>query len=202
VKAIAVTQSVLPMEGRDEKRDSLDQQWSRFLLRCGLFPLLLPNHIDCVPRLLESVQCGGILLTGGNDLAAYGGDAPERDLVEEFLLDLALEQDIPLLGVCRGMQMLQHRFGTPLVPVEGHVTAALTVCVDGTAQVVNSYHRFGAYHSVPPLVSWASSNDGVVKGVLIGGKKIRGIMWHPERIHPFRTWDVAFFTDFYRMDSR
>jgi putative glutamine amidotransferase len=43
---------------------------------------------------------GGIVLTGGNDLTAYGGDAPDRDATETALLDFAERRNLPVLGVC------------------------------------------------------------------------------------------------------
>ena len=48
-----------------------------------------------------------MVLTGGNDLAALGGDAPERDATENALLDAAESRRLPVIGVCRGMQVIQ-----------------------------------------------------------------------------------------------
>ena len=46
---------------------------------CGFLPLALPNHLPTVRELMERLPVAGIILTGGNDLASCGGDAPERD---------------------------------------------------------------------------------------------------------------------------
>jgi len=133
------------------------------------------------------------VLTGGNDLAALGGDAPERDAVENALLDLIGRRRLPVLGVCRGMQVIQQRFAIPLCQVEGHMTPRQVIRIDGEPREVNSYHHFAAFGSRPPLDVWAVADDGVVKGIRHSTQPITGIMWHPERRVPFSPFDVALF---------
>ena len=135
----------------------------------------------------------GLVLTGGNDLAVLGGDAPERDAVENALLDLAERRGLPVLGVCRGMQVIQQRFAIPLRRVEGHVAQRQVIRIDGEPREVNSYHRFAAFDSRPPLDVWAVAADGVVKAIRHSAQPITGIMWHPERSAPFSPADVLLF---------
>jgi putative glutamine amidotransferase len=200
MKAIAVTQRVEIVEAYGERRDCLDQAWTRFLAACGLLPLLLPNVTDAALALCEDVAIGGLLLTGGNDLAQLGGDAPERDAVENTLLDLAGRRGFPVLGVCRGMQVIQQRFAIPLQRVEGHVAPRQVIQIEGEAAEVNSYHHFGALESRPPLEIWAHSADGVVKAVRHSAQPLMGIMWHPERRSPFSSGDVALFRQFFGVE--
>jgi len=108
---VAVTQRVAVEPRHGERRDCLDQAWTRFLLACGLTPMPAPNQQEAALALCTTAPVAGIVLTGGNDLAAYGGDAPERDATEGALIDLAARRGWPVLGVCRGMQMIQERFG-------------------------------------------------------------------------------------------
>jgi len=136
-KCIAVTQRVEYIENIGEKRDSLSQEWSMLADACGFLPLLLPNRLSIVRQLLSAVKPDGILLTGGNDLVAYGGDAPERDETERFLLQYAVENHISLLGVCRGMQIILDFFGTPLQQVRGHVRVEHPL---SNRDCVNSFH--------------------------------------------------------------
>jgi putative glutamine amidotransferase len=191
MKAVAVTQRVSVVESHGERRDCLDQAWTRFLAACGLLPVLLPNVIEAALALSEGVA--GLVFTGGNDLAALGGNAPERDAVENALLDLAERRGLPVLGVCRGMQVIQHRFAIPLRRVEGHVAQRQVIRIAGEAREVNSYHNFGAFDSRPPLDVWAVAGDGVVKAIRHSVQPITGIMWHPERFDPFSPADVALF---------
>lgn len=193
MKWIAVTQRVEIVPAYGERRDALDQRWTEFLLRAGLSPLLVPNNGASLPGMLDGFPLAGVLLTGGGDLAQYGGHTPERDAVESALIRLAVERRLPLLGVCRGMQAIQHHFGVSLEPVSGHVAKDQTVIVEGRAQVVNSYHNFGARTTLPDLEVWATAEDGVIEAVRHRRHAILGVMWHPERLSPFREADIEMF---------
>lgn len=178
-----------------ERRDALDQRWGAFLLQCGALPIAVPNLPDLVDSIFDALAPGGVLLTGGGDLASLGGTCPERDHVEHRLITRALAARLPLIGVCRGMQMIQSHFGVPLERVNGHVTQHMAITFEGRSETVNSYHRFGARATRPPLVACAHASDGVVKAVRARAHKILGIMWHPERESPFRAQDIALFKE-------
>lgn len=200
MRPVGVTQRVSVVPAYGERRDCLDQAWTRFLTACGLLPILLPNITPAAQALCEWAGVGGLVLTGGNDLAEYGGDAPERDAVENALLDWAELNGLPVLGVCRGMQVIQHHFGIPLQRVEGHVAARHMVQVDGESREVNSFHCFAAMESRPPLEIWAAAPDGVVEAIRHSSLPIRGIMWHPERCSPFSPIDVTLFRQIFKVE--
>ena len=193
MKVVAITQRVSVVPGYGERRDCLDQEWTRFLSACGLIPLLLPNVPEVAIALCEGLRIAGLLLTGGNDLATLGGDAPERDAVEGALLDSAEQRGLSVLAVCRGMQLVQQRFAIPLCCVEGHVVPRQTIQIHGEPTEVNSYHRFAAFESRPPLEVWAVAADGAVKAIRHSAQPITGIMWHPERSSPYSAADIALF---------
>jgi putative glutamine amidotransferase len=190
MKKVAITQRVSVVPEYGERRDCLDQAWPRFLAACGLMPLALPNVIEVATALCAGAEISGLVLTGGNDLAALGGGAPERDDTEN---ELAESRGLPVLGVCRGMQLIQQRCAIPLRRVEGHVTRHQVIRVDGKPTKVNSYHRFAAFESRPPLEIWAVADDGVVKAIRHAVRSTTGIMWHPERMDPFAAADIALF---------
>jgi len=193
MKAVAITQRVSVVSAYGERRDCLDQAWTKFLAACGLLPVLLPNVAEAALAICGEARIAGLVLTGGNDLAVLGGDAPERDAVENALLDLAERRGLPVLAVCRGMQVIQQRFAVPLRRVEGHVAQRQLIRVDGEPREVNSYHHFAAFGSRPPLDVWAVADDGVVKAIRHSAQPITGIMWHPERSSPFSAADVVLF---------
>jgi len=195
MKPVAVTQRVVIDPPHGTRRDCLDQVWTAFLLRCGLLPVPIPNSVEAALRLSENVK--GIVLTGGNDLAEYGGDAPDRDATEAALIDLAERRNLPILGVCRGMQVIQRRYGASLQRVPGHVTPRQRVTIDGRSVEVNSFHNFGAKETPQPLLTWAVADDGVIEAVKHRDLRITGMMWHPERWEPFRTEDVELFSTFF-----
>jgi len=200
MKRVAVTQRVSVVPEYGERRDCLDQAWPRFLAACGLMPLALPNVIDVALALCAGADVTGLVFTGGNDLAEWGGDAPERDAVENALLGWAERRGLPVLGVCRGMQVIQRRFATELRRVEGHVAQRQVIQVDGEPREVNSYHHFAAFDSRPPLEVWAVAADGVVKAIRHSAQPITGIMWHPERCAPFSPADVVLFRRVFRVE--
>jgi putative glutamine amidotransferase len=191
MKTVAVTQRVAVEPHRGERRDCLDQAWMRLLQACDLLPVPVPNLPSLVAPLCEEGRIGGIVLTGGNDLAAYGGDAPERDATEAALLDLALARGWPVMGVCRGMQVIQQRYNVKLRPIEGHVAPRQLILIEEREVEVNSFHNFGAFETQPPLEVWAISPDGVVKAVRHAPAAVIGVMWHPERFDPFAARDLA-----------
>jgi putative glutamine amidotransferase len=200
MKTVAVTQRVSVSPAYGERRDCLDQAWTRFLAACGLLPVLLPNVTEAALALCEGAGIAGLLLTGGNDLAQLGGDAPERDAVEYALLDWAERRALPVLGVCRGMQLIQRRFAIDLRRVEGHVAECQVIRIEGERREVNSYHHFAAFESRPLLDVWAVADDGVVKAIRHSAQPITGIMWHPERCTPFSPADMALFRRVFRVE--
>jgi N5-(cytidine 5'-diphosphoramidyl)-L-glutamine hydrolase len=193
MKTIAITQRVAVIPQYGERRDCLDQAWPRFIAACGLLPLALPNVPEVALALFDNAEVAGLLLTGGNDLASLGGDAPERDATENALVDAAEARGLPVLGVCRGMQVIQQRHAVPLVRVEGHVTPSQIIHINSEPMEVNSYHRFAALETRAPLDVWAIAADGVVKAVRHAARPTTGIMWHPERNTPFSGADIALF---------
>ncbi len=197
MRTVAISQRVMWFGKTRERRDCLDQRWIDFL-RCGGFiPILIPNDVRVAKKILNLIPCQAILLTGGNDLARYGGDAFERDATESYLLRHAIKNKIPLLGVCRGMQVIQNYYGIKLSRVEGHVAKKLTIRVRGKKETVNSYHHFGSRATSPPLETWAAARDGVVKAIRHPKEKLCGIMWHPERFLPFRKKDLLWIRNFF-----
>lgn len=193
-RPVLVSQRVDIIAGRGERRDALDQRWAGFLEACGLLPIPLPNTTQCLDAYLKLPGLTGILLTGGNDVAGLGEvDIPERDQLEARLIDIAVREGLPLLGVCRGMQSIQCAFGTRLEAVEGHIATTQRIEFDGNAETVNSYHRFGAREVPPLLICRARAADGIVEAVSHASAPLLGIMWHPERIAPFAARDLTLF---------
>jgi putative glutamine amidotransferase len=95
------------------------------------------------------------------------------------------------------MQVIQHRFGSRLQRVCGHVAPRQRISIDGRSVEVNSFHNFGSMEVHPPLLTWAIADDGVIKAVRHADRRMTGVMWHPERMEPFAADDVALFSRFF-----
>lgn len=197
MKPIFVTQRVDVLEGRNETRDSLDQKWASLLMACGLLPIIVPNNLEAAQALYHTITPSGLLLTGGNSLGPYGGDAPMRDKTEALLIDLFMADRKPILGVCRGMQVIQDRFGQGLVHVEGHVAQTIEIEFKNIHRSVNSYHELGAHKNTTEFLVDAKSDDGVIKAISHPSAPIAGVMWHPERETKFCEYDIKLIREFF-----
>ena len=181
MKKILITQRVIIRERVQERCDALDQRYLTLLEKCELIPVIAPNNLKLVKQILKTQPVSGFFLSGGNDLSSLGGKVPERDSVERYLIRQAIRKDLPLLGVCRGMQMIQAVYNIKLSKIQGHITKKQKIITKTGPRIVNSYHNFGTTETKPSLRIWATSQDGIVKAIKHKNKKIWGIMWHPER---------------------
>jgi putative glutamine amidotransferase len=191
------------------------RSYSLSVQAAGGMALLLPPDDAVAERpdeLLELLD--GLLLGGGSDVdpASYGarphpetrGTWPERDRFELALAHRAIERDLPVLGICRGMQMLNvacggtldqhvpervghedHRdtpglFSDHEVRLEDGTLAARAVGAGTTA--VKSHHHQGLDELGEDLTAsgWSTS-DGIVEAIELQGKPYAlGVLWHPE----------------------
>lgn len=197
MKIIGLTQRVDIIKSYDERRDAIDQKWLKLCHEAGFLPLILPNHPLTVLTLLEQIKFGGFILTGGNNLKTLDGDAPERDEVELILLKYAIKKQIPLLGVCRGMQLIQFFFDVPLFSIKGHVNHDHFVFFKNQKWKVNSFHNYGTTKTSPQLAVVARSEDGIVEKIKHKKYPIHGIMWHPERNSSFELRDINLITQIF-----
>jgi N5-(cytidine 5'-diphosphoramidyl)-L-glutamine hydrolase len=195
MKLIAVSQRVDSDNAHQERRDAVDQAWTEFIVQAGFLPIYLSNHLASAQILMDTLPIEGIILTGGNSLIACGGDAPERDELEFWLLEQAQKRKMPVLGICRGMQMIQVYVGIRLEKVEGHIQTHQEINYLGQNIQVNSYHSWGSKENNPELEILGHASDGVIKAIKHVSLPWQGIMWHPERIQPFRWQDLALFQE-------
>lgn len=183
---VLISQRVDVIAQRNERRDALDQAWGETLaglLGQRVLTMPVPNRPDEVDALLLNCRPGMLVLSGGNDIGPF----PERDATETRLLDGALRMGLPVLAVCRGMQMLQHYLGGGLIQVSGHVRIEHEVtAVPGQSLaplVVNSYHEWGIGLAglAADLRGLYQHADGSVEAVTHAVMPWVGVMWHPER---------------------
>ena len=196
-----------------------DLDYVEGVAEAGGVPVVLPPVVGVrgAEALLEGMD--GLLLSGGSDLdPGYYGEKPvpelgvtipERDVFEMALLEHALRRKIPILGICRGMQVLNVALGGTLyqdLPSQmdhkvllGHRQETPKwqptheVEVDGGSKVaeilgakelkVNSYHHQAIKELASELVAVAHAPDGVIEAVESGDLSKRwviGVQWHAE----------------------
>ncbi len=196
MKVLAVSQRVDQFSDRDETRDSLDQRLITFLLLAGYVPVPIPNGLqealldgqfenEALDGWFAAVKPQGFVLSGGNDI----GQRLDRDLTECRLLDYARLLQLPVLGICRGMQLMAHWAGTCLRPVQGHVRTRhhLSGKITGEA---NSYHGMSLVTCPEGFEVLARSEDGEIEAIRHHSLPWEGWMWHPEREDGFTARDV------------
>lgn len=187
---VLYTQRVEIVPGYEERRDCADQKIPLFIQACGYLPVPVPNVLQIARKMALSFHVTGIVLTGGNSLVKYGGNAPERDETEKGLLDIAVERKIPVYGFCRGMQAIEDYFGAALCEVPHHVAVMHTVYGSIGECEVNSYHNQACFHVPEELEVLAVCKDGVIEAVKAKHMQILGTMWHPERGQDFQKEDI------------
>ena len=166
-----------------EGRDGLDVKFASILFDLGYLPIPLCSELCSTDGYLEALEADAILISGGNDIGAQ----PKRDMLETRLLDYAKECQIPVIGICRGTQLINQYSGGSQIPITGHVAKKHVLLGDWAIKQgygeVNSYHNFGITQDTiaPSLNVLAYTQDGVVEALKHESLPWLGIMWHPER---------------------
>ncbi len=192
MKRIGITQRVEVIEAYNERRDCLDQAWERLFAHFKIDLIPIPNTPSNVVGWAQRQKLEGLLLSGGNDLAHLANTsnpAPERDASEKALLHWAENNKLPVLGVCRGMQIMNWYLGGTLSKLQGHeackhmVRPESNVSIFNEYYMVNSFHNWGIFSSdlsqlLEPILL---ADDGTVEACKHKKLPWFGIMWHPER---------------------
>jgi len=189
---IAITQRIEKIAEYDETRDSLDRRYERFVLKIGGIPIPVPNYLENeIEAWLKLVSPKAIILTGGNDIGAY----KERDFTENHLLEYSLINNIPLLAICRGLQMLVNFEAGQLFKVEGHVGIIHDIHGDAVTRGelpsrVNSFHDWAVFDVPKSFNILAEAPDKTIEAIKHKKYPWEGWMWHPEREKIFRKKEI------------
>jgi len=197
----------------DEQTCKLKDGYYKSVLRAGGVPVIIPPlaDTDAIINTLEHID--GLLLTGGGDYnPLYAGEEPspklggvnaERDLPELLITQLAYNRQIPMLGICRGIQTLAMALGGNVMQDISDVaqvrhsqdadrsepTHTVTIEPDSTLfniykedkLYVNSFHHQAVSDPGERFRVTARSSDGIIEAMESREfKSIMGVQWHPE----------------------
>lgn len=223
--------AVSPSWDAGERRIQLLESYMDALVRNGALPVLPP--FGDFPEVLDDFidRCDGLMVTGGEDIdpAFYGAEThpacgptvPERDPLDKHLYLRALERNKPVLGICRGIQLMNvalggtlyqdipsewettinHRMDRPFTRTEHAVDVLpgtpLAELVKKDTLLVNSIHHqcikdLGSGYEV-----MAKAPDGIIEAVWHPGYRyVRAVQWHPERLLDVTPESDLIFQDF------
>lgn len=191
---------------RKDGQTCLAETYIQSVIQAGGAPVVIPATTDL--RVLTAVvqDLDGILMSGGGDInPLFVGEEPLpalqdvdtlRDRYDLLLIRLASNRQIPLMGICRGHQMLNAVFGGTLyqdiysqadTDVIKHSQkmareeASHTVHLeDGCVIAVNSFHHQAVKDVAPEFVQTAVAPDGINEGMRHPEKSVFSVQWHPE----------------------
>jgi putative glutamine amidotransferase len=222
------------------RRYSLSTTYTDAVQAAGGIPVILPESETDLQGILDMVD--GLIFSGGSDLdpAIYGdtethettyGIDPERDSFELALIKLAIEQDKPILGICRGIQSInvalggtliqdiddaqaenvghrQQKLGKSMSDVSHTVTitdeaSPLYNAIPQQEVLVNSYHHQVVKDPAPALRIAAVSTDGVIESLWHPGMRFGlAVQWHPEMLAAEHDSQAAIFRALVAASSR
>ena len=208
---------------------SLGEAYVKAISQAGGLPVLIPLGIhqseikDLIPRL------DGILLSGGGDVAPalFGAENhpkvisidPDRDQVETQLIQMGIENGLPFLGICRGIQILNVALGGtlythipdqldgavhhPYIPgkprdylahdVRIEPNSFLSAILTQSLVMVNSMHHQGIARLASGLRPAAYAPDHLIEGVELENYRFGlGVQWHPECLTQYESMRALF----------
>lgn len=216
------------------RRSYVNEDYIDSVIKNGGIPYIIPFNEDDDVIKAQAAMIDGLILSGGHDVDPHlyheqpeqklGTTWPARDHFDMTLLAIAEERKIPVLGICRGAQIinvahggslyqdisycegktLRHDQGrTPSLPTHGMQVVKnshLAEVLGKTDFLVNSFHHQLIKDVAPDLKAVASSPDGVVEGLENESGNVLAVQWHPEMLH--RNPDVAFMNNLFKFVTK
>lgn len=206
---------VVPTYKVDDETLELPDRYVKAIAASGGVPVVLPFNRDVAIYETLLPKIDGFVLSGGQDIdpVRYGEEitfgkaeeiSPGREEVEYLIISFARQYDIPLLGICRGMQIINVAFGgklyqdldaqagraghwqeveydTPTHHVTLNPDSKLGHVVGQDTAFVNSMHHQGIRELGDGLIAAAYGEDGLIEAVEAKDLSFMiGIQWHPE----------------------
>ena len=178
--------------GYDEPRDAIAQDWNNYMLTT--FPshnwLTIPNIGSKAVEYFIKWNLNVLIISGGDNL----GVTEKRDQTELHLLKYALENNIPVIGVCRGLQLIHSYFGGNVKIgeedfIQEHRAHDHGINLNNKIYLSNSYHvnkiEEKTLHKELQIIARCSKFNSIEA---IQGKNLIAMMWHPERIMEDKSW--------------
>ena len=198
------------------KRAYVNKDYVDAVVRAGGVPLIIPFSTDKEVIISQAQLIDGLILSGGHDISPYnygqepsqkiGETFPERDTYEIILLEESKKRNIPILGICRGFQLINVAAGGTLYQdlslIPGNILKHNQVSnptlkthkveikensfissIFGKETMVNSFHHQVINKVANDFIVVAKASDGVVEAIEHKTYKfLVAVQWHPEML--------------------
>ena len=186
------------------------------VIRAGGVPLIIPFSVDKEVIISQAQLIDGLILSGGHDINPYnygqepsqklGETFPERDTYDMLLLEESKKRNIPIIGICRGFQLINVAAGGTLYQdlslIPGNILKHNQVSnptlkthkieikensfissIFGKETMVNSFHHQAIDKVANDFIVVARASDGVVEAIEHKTYKfLVAVQWHPEML--------------------
>ena len=167
--------------------DFLDHYWIKAFEKKKINYLLIPNNLSISEKIIPRLDL--LILAGGNDIISKRKECLLRNKVEKNLVKKCLNKNIPILGICRGAQLLNLLFKGKISKINGHMRTRHNVFLRKNKIIkkkilnVNSFHNFGILFKdiSKKFKTLGEDKDKNTEMYISYENKIIGVMWHPER---------------------
>lgn len=211
---IGLSMRAINAENYAEKRDAISRDWITWIEKHKHTPVLIPNNLHNPVHYVTQLNIQAFILTNGNDISDSSPDSDYseiRNAMEYQILDYAIKNNMPVLGVCRGMQLINQYFGGIVTNnIREHssinhvnnnhlvnLSTAIARFFSTTSIPTNSFHNHGIFPNQlsKDLVKLAHcKDDNIIESLGHKSLPVFGIQWHPERINPNPEIDSVLFS--------
>ena len=168
--------------------DFLDYNWIEYFEKKDYNFYSISNSKKNFSRISKTIKPNLIILTGGNDLFHNNEYVKNRLKIEKNIINYGISKKIPILGVCRGMQLINHFFKGKISRVKGHMKKKNKIIFSKKmfskkSIQVTSYHNYGIKKKdiASNFEVLATDKNGNIEMFRHTKLNILGVMWHPER---------------------
>ena len=198
MKIVCTTQRLIIDKKTNSLRDGLDKDLTIFLNKLGYIVVPIPNlkftrnELDKILKIyVRKFKICGFILSGGEDI----GVNLNRDKIEREIIKYCEKNKFPMIGICRGMQILAKFKQIKLVPIKNHVNKRHKIFrLNKIGQrTVNSFHNWGLKSCPNNFKITYMTKDKFIESIEHKKLPIKGVMWHPEREKKYSNEDKNLF---------
>ena len=198
MKIVCVTQRLIYDKITNTFKDGLDKDLTVFLNKLGYMIIPIPNlhfteleFMQMIKIYVHKLKICGFILSGGEDI----GVNLNRDRIERRIIVFCQKKKFPLVGICRGLQIIAKFNKIKLIKISNHVRTRHKVYQTKTKQFkkVNSFHNWGFKNCPKNFISTYITKDKFIESIEHHNLPIKAMMWHPERERKYSTEDKKIF---------